>query len=80
MPSSYRGYEDQKDPLSEELENLIPALLGKPSLSRDIQFDMLDVHLENIGCNAFTKCCADAPYSFCNGQVAVMNCQTWGKE
>jgi hypothetical protein len=80
MPSSYWGYEDQKDPLSEELKNLILALLEKPSLSGDIQFNMLDVRLENIGYNAFTKCYANVPYSFCNGQVAVMNCQTWGKE
>jgi hypothetical protein len=73
MSSLYRGYENQKDPLSEELENLILALLGKPSLSGVLRFDMLDVRLENIGCNAVTKCCVNTLYSFCNGRVAVMN-------
>jgi hypothetical protein len=45
----------QYEPLGEELENLILALLGKPSLSGDIQFDLLDVHLENLGCKGCHK-------------------------
>ena len=39
----------QHEPLGEELENLILALLGKPSLSRDIQLDLMEVHLHNFG-------------------------------
>ena len=37
------------EPLGEELKDLVLAFLGKPSLSRDIQLDLLKVDLENFG-------------------------------
>ena len=41
--------EMQYEPLGKELENLVLAFLGKPSLSGDIQFDLMKVHLHDLG-------------------------------
>jgi hypothetical protein len=39
----------QYEPLGKELKNLVLAFLRKPSLSGDIQFDLMKVDLHYLG-------------------------------
>jgi hypothetical protein len=65
MSSSYQDgrvrERKQYEPLSKELENLVLALLGKPCLSGDIQFNLLKVHLHNLGCKLCRKVLCELP-------------------
>ncbi len=51
----------QHEPLCEELENLVLALLGQPCLSRDVYFDLMQIYLEDLGCKRFYKVVCKSP-------------------
>jgi len=52
------------EPLGEELKDLILAFLGKPSLSGDIQLDLMEVDLENFWRKVYHKVLCKRPVFF----------------
>jgi hypothetical protein len=65
MSSSYQDGGDRRgmqyEPLGKELKNLVLAFLRKPSLSGDIQFDLMKVDLHYLGRKRRRKVLCELP-------------------